>query len=49
MSDRKAANTALAKVLAYQQCGQEAKAKKWARVLLGELGYTPGMLAYDPD
>jgi len=39
MSDRKAANTALAKVLAYQQCGQEAKARQWMRQLMRELGY----------
>ena len=40
MSDRKAANTALAKVLAYQQCGEIHKAREWARKLMRELGYT---------
>lgn len=44
MSDRKACNTALAKVLAYQQCGQHAKAKQWLRTLILELGYSKDQL-----
>ncbi len=39
MSDRTACNTALAKVLAYQQCGQGVKATHWVHILLRELGY----------
>ena len=44
MPDRKAANTALAKVLAYQQCGQGIKATHWVAVLLDELGYEADQL-----
>ncbi len=32
--DRRAVNQALAKAIAYKQCGQHAEAKEWARKLV---------------
>lgn len=36
--DRKAINTALAKAIAYKQCGKDAEAAEWARSLVVLLG-----------
>jgi hypothetical protein len=38
--DRTEANRALAKVIAYRNCGKEAEAKAWFNKLASELGYT---------
>lgn len=35
--DRSAINRALAKAMAYKQCGKEADARAWARRLIEEL------------
>ena len=35
--DRSAINRALAKAMAYKQCGKEAEAAQWARELLRQL------------
>lgn len=35
--DRKAINTALAKAIAYKQCGKEADARHWAAELVRQL------------
>jgi hypothetical protein len=32
--DRRAVNQALAKAIAYKQCGKDAEAKEWARKLV---------------
>lgn len=37
MIDRSAINRALAKAIAYKQCGKEAEARGWARQLVIEL------------
>jgi len=44
MGDHKAVSTAVAKVMAYQRCGEHAKAKQWLRTLILELGYNPEMI-----
>ena len=36
--DRSAINRALAKAMAYKQCGKEAEAAQWAKELLRQLG-----------
>jgi hypothetical protein len=38
MIDRKATSTALAKVIAYKNCGKDEEAYHWLRELLRELG-----------
>lgn len=36
--DRSAVNRALAKAIAYKQCGKDAEAEAWARDLVNQLG-----------
>jgi 4-diphosphocytidyl-2C-methyl-D-erythritol kinase len=38
MIDRKATATALAKVIAYKNCGKDEDAYHWLKILLRELG-----------
>ena len=47
MSDRTECSRALAKVLAYQKCGQDDKARTWARKLIAELGFSARDLEYN--
>lgn len=39
--DRTEASRALAKVIAYRQCGKEAEAREWLARLTRSLGYEP--------
>lgn len=38
MIDRKATATALAKVIAYKNCGNDLEVEHWMKILLRELG-----------